>query len=366
MNKKLQLLKLIFLTFIFSMAIIYPNICLAVEGVPEIKNPFDNIQIAIPGMNRFTDATDVDASGNFKSTWIAEYIVGIYKYAIGIIGIIAMMAIAIGGAMWVISAGNPGRISEAKSWITSGILGLALGLGSYLILAIINVDLVVFKPLNMTYIDDPDIEGDSDPDQGGSSGGGTGGGGGPWTQNYKTTLDRLRSLGIYCPREDENLVNATISQKMAKIPQIAQSFNGKMVYRWGSKNGVGSDKSGPTPDGKVGYDCSGYTRQVLWCAGFNIDPGLSTNSMFPAEKITSCSGDTINGKKLEPGDLVGWPNTNMNRHVLIYIGNGILTDSHGGKKGRTVSSYGYIGLCDAYNKYKKQNLQIKRVRDYQK
>jgi|GEM_PF-5064760 len=133
-----------------------------IAAPPVIKNPFDNLQISIPGMERFSNASNVDESGGFKTTWIAEYIVGIYKYAIGIIGIIAMMAIAIGGAMWVISAGNPGRISEAKSWITSGILGLALGLGSYLILGMINYDLVRFKPINMKIVKDPGLPGKDD------------------------------------------------------------------------------------------------------------------------------------------------------------------------------------------------------------
>jgi len=113
----------------------------------EVINPSKNLQVEIPGMGIFQEANVKDK--DMSSSWIAEYIVGLYKYGIGIIGIIAMLAIAIGAAMWVISAGNPGRIGEAKSWISNGLIGLSLGLGSYILLAMINSDLVNFKMIEM-------------------------------------------------------------------------------------------------------------------------------------------------------------------------------------------------------------------------
>jgi len=349
-------------------ALIGLSLCLvtpvgAVE-LPKIINPSNNLQIEIPGMSKFSEASVAPDGSSFSTSWIAEYIVGVYRYGIGIIGIVAMLATAIGGAMWVVSAGNPSRVGEAKAWISSALVGLALGLGSYILLNMINSDLTNFKSISISRQLDPSIEGDDVAD--GSMG--QGGGGGPWSQNIEEALTLLQTQGVYCPRVDENLDSASLQDKMAKVASVAQSFNGKIVYRWGSKNGRGSDtKRGATPSGKLGYDCSGFVRQVLWCAGFNADPGIATNSIFPSsETITKCSGDTINGIRLEPGDLVGWPCPNCHyRHVLIYIGQSTLADSHGTGTDGSQNSYGTFNLCDYYNSHKEKTLYIKRVRQYQ-
>ncbi|MDD4412877.1 MAG: pilin [Patescibacteria group bacterium] len=78
---------------------------------------------------------------------ICEYIVAWYKYLIGIVGIIALVTIAVGGVLWVTSAGNPGKIGAAKSWIKDSLYGLIIALLAYTILSLINKDLVICKPL---------------------------------------------------------------------------------------------------------------------------------------------------------------------------------------------------------------------------
>jgi hypothetical protein len=96
-------------------------------------------EISIPGSNFLAgQTTAVGAS----TSLICDYIIAIYKYAIAIIGIFAVVAIAFGGAIWILSAGNSSRITEGKSWVTGGLLGLALALGSFIILATINSQLV--------------------------------------------------------------------------------------------------------------------------------------------------------------------------------------------------------------------------------
>lgn len=79
------------------------------------------------------------------TSMICDYIVAIYKYAIAIVGVLAVLAIAIGGVMWIVAAGNSGVVGEGKQWIISGILGLVLALGSFILLATINKDLVTCK-----------------------------------------------------------------------------------------------------------------------------------------------------------------------------------------------------------------------------
>ncbi len=85
--------------------------------------------------------------GNSNSS-IGEYIKSIYKYAIGVVGIIATIVIMIGGLIWITSMGNAQRVSSAKDWIGGALTGLALAMFSYTLLWIINPDLVNFKPVN--------------------------------------------------------------------------------------------------------------------------------------------------------------------------------------------------------------------------
>ncbi len=96
-------------------------------------------QVSIPGSD-FTANAEKAVGDN--AALICDYIVAIYKYVIAIIGVFAVVAIAFGGAIWVLAAGNSSRVGEAKSWIVGGLLGLALALGSFIILATISQELV--------------------------------------------------------------------------------------------------------------------------------------------------------------------------------------------------------------------------------
>ncbi len=78
---------------------------------------------------------------------IGKYIQSIYKYAIGIVGILATVVMMFGGVIWITAGGNAERVGNAKSWIGAALTGLVLALTSYLILTTINPDLVNFKPI---------------------------------------------------------------------------------------------------------------------------------------------------------------------------------------------------------------------------
>ena len=77
-----------------------------------------------------------------STSMIAQYIRAIYKYAIGIIGILAAVVLMVGGVMWIVAGGNASAIGEAKAWIGASLTGLLLALMSYLILATINPALI--------------------------------------------------------------------------------------------------------------------------------------------------------------------------------------------------------------------------------
>lgn len=100
-------------------------------------------QVSIPGKGaQFTAGKTVEVPANTKL--LADYIIAIFKYSTGIVGIIATIVVMIGGVRWLTAAGG-GGVSEAKTMIISGISGLALALGSFLLLSTINTSLVNFK-----------------------------------------------------------------------------------------------------------------------------------------------------------------------------------------------------------------------------
>lgn len=331
-------------------------------------NPLGNMQVKIPGLDKLAEQYPIECEENdlgakvCKIPWIPIYIYAIYNYFLSIGGILAAIALMIGGVIWLVSAGNASRVSEAKSWITGSVTGLIILLTSYVLLYQINPELIGMRYVELESIDP--IAGDTiTPSNNGWEGA-------PFSSN--ATAEHLTKIDIYCPK----------SGGSAEIKKIAESFRGKMVYRLGSKNGKGDEHNKAKAQEKYGlscpnnekwgepvvcYDCSGFVRQVLWCAGFTKDPGAGTGVIFPGtEKISTCGTvggkPSINGKILIEGDLVGWypkgDGSNTSGHVLIYIGNGKLADAHGTRSYPPAGAYGEFSLC---TEVKKRAIQLKKT-----
>jgi hypothetical protein len=124
--------------------------------MPNLKIPDIKLQVNIPGLNLTKGSaitcTEVNGQKTCDYPWIGEYVAGIYKYAIGIVGILAAVVLMIGGVMWIVAGGNATMIGEAKSWIGASLTGLVIALCSYLILYQINPALTVFNPLQITQV----------------------------------------------------------------------------------------------------------------------------------------------------------------------------------------------------------------------
>lgn len=102
----------------------------------QAQSPFDYTPLEnIPGFESEMD-------GDFYT-----YVSLVYKFGIWAVGIAALLMITIGGFMYVTSAGNNSYMEKAKGVITDAIIGLILALTSYLLLYIINPDLVKITPL---------------------------------------------------------------------------------------------------------------------------------------------------------------------------------------------------------------------------
>jgi hypothetical protein len=98
--------------------------------------------------DEFPAGKEITVTGNT----IGLLIKAIYKYAIGAVGIIAAVAMMVGGLIWLTAGGDSGRVTTAKDIIKSSLLGMILLLCSFLILSTINPDLVKFRTLSIDKI----------------------------------------------------------------------------------------------------------------------------------------------------------------------------------------------------------------------
>ena len=116
------------------------------------------LEIPLPTLPSFSEFTDLTLQGEAPNRylwvpWIGQYIAAIYKYAIGIVGILAGIMIVVGGLLWLTAGGAADRVSTAKSFIESSLVGLVIALTSYLLLYAINPNLVGFESLKVKYIE---------------------------------------------------------------------------------------------------------------------------------------------------------------------------------------------------------------------
>jgi hypothetical protein len=100
--------------------------------------------VAIPGL-KLSDAEIV--GGEIRVPWFAQYISAIHEYIIGISVVVAAIAIAYGGILYIVGSAA-GTIQKGKTIITNSLIGLFLILGAYTILATINPATV--QPLAIT------------------------------------------------------------------------------------------------------------------------------------------------------------------------------------------------------------------------
>lgn len=76
------------------------------------------------------------------ATDFPSYISSIYKFGIWAVGIAALFMLIFGGFMYITSAGNTSKMDQAKTYIMDAIFGVIVALGAWLLLYVINPDLV--------------------------------------------------------------------------------------------------------------------------------------------------------------------------------------------------------------------------------
>jgi D-alanyl-D-alanine dipeptidase len=110
------------------------------------------LQVDVPGLTFDGSITATDGPNgqkNFSIPYIATYINAVYKYAIGLGVLIAIIVTMYGGLRWMTSFGNAKAVSVARGLIGNAVGGLVLLLGVYSILTVINPDMASLKNIEI-------------------------------------------------------------------------------------------------------------------------------------------------------------------------------------------------------------------------
>lgn len=270
--------------------------------------------------------------------YLADYIAGVYKYAVSIVSIIAIIMIMVGGLRWLTAGGNASAIGSAKETISGAVIGLILLLGSYTVLYTINPNLVNFKALNIQLIK-PDpldissltVEGDTITGQEGGA-----------TYSYKDcpiTLGATEDLKAKPPgpraqefsqKISSILTGTTKEEKIAQISEAAIKC-GVTFGNCGSTAKAIYELAGAKLFSNKKFNISDSQREALVklkCPDHQIScSSASANRQKVFQQLKSELGggwpESIT-QKLKPGDVIvmfnanGWDTSGA--HSAIFMG----------------------------------------------
>jgi len=126
-------------------------------GLKDVETNFTPIkpllQINIPTVN----FSDIKVEGEKGSRYVdipylAEYVKGVFNYALGLLVMIAIIMLMIAGVKYIMARGGAG-VGEAKKMIGNAVFGLILGLMSFVILNAVSPSLTNLSTLRTPYIE---------------------------------------------------------------------------------------------------------------------------------------------------------------------------------------------------------------------
>lgn len=125
--------------------------CPAGVDSAEVAKSWIALQLPIPSITiTCTDDADTEnKSDDVTKDYVKDlgaYIGGLYKYFVGVIGIIAAVMVFFGGLKWLTAGGNASRVKDAKDTIFAALIAILIAFGSYTLLYTINPKLVVLNP----------------------------------------------------------------------------------------------------------------------------------------------------------------------------------------------------------------------------
>jgi len=114
----------------------------------DIRTPI-NTEILIPTAPGLTPGSTPERVADYLTNGrvedLAQYIGIIYNFLISIVGLVAAVAMIVGGFQYLTSAGDSSKIGAAKGKMSNAFIGLVLALGAYTILNTINPKLLELK-----------------------------------------------------------------------------------------------------------------------------------------------------------------------------------------------------------------------------
>lgn len=112
----------------------------------QLDCPGDGWGKCLPGGQTITT---ISFGGKNEFSDVGSFITQMYRYAIGVAGIIAVIVVTVSGIQWAASGGSAEVISSAKTRIGGALIGLCLVYLSYTILNTINPNLVNLRLPNV-------------------------------------------------------------------------------------------------------------------------------------------------------------------------------------------------------------------------
>ena len=94
--------------------------------------------------------TELGQSGQYITIpWIAQYLVGIYQYAIYAAAVLAVIMMMWGGFQWLTSAGDASKVGAAKKRLENAAIGLMILMSAYVIFTMVNPAMTALMPLKV-------------------------------------------------------------------------------------------------------------------------------------------------------------------------------------------------------------------------
>jgi hypothetical protein len=115
----------------------------------EFEPVMPRLGLEIPGLT-FSEPTKTGR--HVRMNFIGEYISAMYRWLIGVAVVFAVVMIIVSGIQYMLSGGSKQGITKLRENITNSLMGLALLLGSYMILYTINPQLTVLKSINVSSV----------------------------------------------------------------------------------------------------------------------------------------------------------------------------------------------------------------------
>lgn len=147
-KKNLNKIKLliVFLILIPIFLLLSTHSVLAATQFYNSLNYQPQVQIPVSGSGLDKASTTVGTynskTGVMSSDLLARYIQAIYSYGLTIATILAVIVLMGAGLLWLTSAGNDARITQAKEMISGSVVGLLILFGSWMLLNTINPNLL--------------------------------------------------------------------------------------------------------------------------------------------------------------------------------------------------------------------------------